>query len=95
MGEVCLKVFCQKLLLNKVYPNPSRDIFNITFSSIEIQNFEVKIVNLLGEIIFTENKKEFVGQYTKQFDLATYPKGIYMLEIEMDDGVVNKKLVLQ
>ncbi|HIE73299.1 MAG TPA: T9SS type A sorting domain-containing protein, partial [Flavobacteriales bacterium] len=31
----------------------------------------------------------------KQFDLATYPKGIYMLEIEMGDGVVNKKLVLQ
>jgi len=95
MGEVCLKVFCQKLLLNKVYPNPSRDIFNVSFVSEEVQDLEIRIVNLLGEVIFTENKKEFVGQYTKQFDLATYPKGIYMLEIEMDDGVVNKKLVLQ
>jgi len=79
----------------EVYPNPSRDIFNVTFTSEDIQTIEVRVISLLGEVIFTENKKEFVGQYTKQFDLATYPKGIYMLEIETNSGVVNKKLILQ
>ncbi len=54
MGEVCLKVFCQKLLLNKVYPNPSRDIFNVSFVSEEVQDLEIRIVNLLGEVIFIE-----------------------------------------
>jgi plastocyanin len=79
----------------EVYPNPSRDIFNVTFFSDEVQNLKIRIVNLLGEAVFVDEKEKFIGQYSKAFNLNTYSKGIYMLEIEMDDGVVNKKLVLQ
>jgi len=79
----------------EIYPNPSRDVFNVSFISEEIQSLEVRVVNLLGEVIFTESKQEFIGEYSKQFDLATFPKGIYMLEIETQNGVVNKKLILQ
>jgi len=95
MGEVCLKVFCQKLLLNKVYPNSSRDIFNITFTTKEKQDLEIRIINVIGENIFTESKQQFIGQYTKQINLAKYPKAIYFLEIETEGGIVNKKLILQ
>jgi hypothetical protein len=38
---------------------------------------------------------EFVGQYTKQVDLANYTKGVYFLEITTNDSVTNKKLILQ
>jgi len=79
----------------EVYPNPSRDVFNVSFVSEEIQSLEIRVVNLLGEVTFTESKQEFIGEYSKQFDLATFPKGIYMLEIETNNGVVNKKLILQ
>ena len=95
MGEVCLKVFCQKLLLNKVYPNSSRDIFNITFTTKEKQDLEIRIINVIGERVFIENKQQFIGQYTKQINLGEYPKAIYFLEIETDNGVINKKLILQ
>jgi len=33
--------------------------------------------------------------YTKDIDLTDKAKGIYFLEIETEDGVINKKLVLQ
>ena len=79
----------------EVYPNPSRDIFNVTFFSDEVQNLKIRIVNLLGEAVFVDEKEKFIGQYSKAFDLNTYPKGIYMLEIETNSGVVNKKLILQ
>ena len=78
-----------------VYPNPSRDIFNITFISEEKQNLEIRVVNLLGEIILAESKEKFIGEYSKLFNLNTYSKGIYLLEVETNDGVVNKKLILQ
>ena len=78
-----------------VYPNPSRDIFNVTFTSEDIQNLEVRIINVIGEVVYTEDLNQFVGQYTKQVDLASYTKGIYFLEITTDNGVVNKKLILQ
>ena len=78
-----------------VYPNPSRDIFNVSFTSEDVQNLEVRIINVIGEVVYTENLEQFVGQYTKQVDLVTYTKGVYFLEITTDNGVVNKKLILQ
>ena len=78
-----------------VYPNPSRDIFNVTFTSEDVQDLEVRVINVVGEVVYTENLKEFVGEYAKQFDLGAYTKGIYFLEITTNNGVVNKKLILQ
>ena len=78
-----------------VYPNPSRDIFNVKFTSEDIQDLEVRIINVIGEVVYTENLEEFVGEYTKQVDLATYTKGVYFLEIRTSIGLINKKLILQ
>jgi hypothetical protein len=78
-----------------IYPNPSRDIFNISFTSEEIQNLKVRILNILGEELINENLEQFIGEYTKEINLSENAKGIYFLEIETNDGVVNKKLILQ
>ena len=78
-----------------VYPNPSRDVFNVTFTSEDVQNLEVRVLNVVGEVVYTENLEQFVGEYTKAIDLATYTKGVYFLEITTNNGVVNKKLILQ
>ena len=78
-----------------VYPNPSRDIFNVSFTSEDVQNLEVRIINVIGEVVYTEDLNKFIGQYTKQVNLDTYTKGVYFLEITTDNGVINKKLILQ
>ena len=78
-----------------VYPNPSRDVFNLEFISESKQSIEVRLLNLVGEIIFTENLDEFQGKYTHSFYLENYSKGIYLLELDTDNGIVNKKLILQ
>jgi len=78
-----------------VYPNPSRDIFNVTFTSEDAQDLDVRVINVVGEVVYTENLDQFIGEYTKSIDLATYTKGVYFLEITTNNGVVNKKLILQ
>ena len=78
-----------------VYPNPSRDVFNVTFTSESKQSIELRIINLVGEIIFTETLENFEGGYTKSFNLSEYSKGVYLLELDTDLGIVNKKLILQ
>jgi hypothetical protein len=77
-----------------VYPNPSRDIFNVTFTSEDVQDLKVRILNVIGEELINEELQQFVGEYTKQIDLTNNAKGIYFLEIETNDGVINKKLIL-
>ena len=78
-----------------VYPNPSRDIFNVTFVSDEVQNLDISITNVVGEAVYSADLEQFVGQFTKEVSLATYPKGIYFLHVTTDKGVVIKKLTLQ
>jgi len=78
-----------------IYPNPSRDIFNVSFTSEDKQDLKVRILNVIGEVIISEDLQQFIGEYTKQINLSDNAKGIYFLEIETNDGVVNKKLILQ
>jgi hypothetical protein len=78
-----------------VYPNPSRNIFNVSFTSEDVQDLKVRVLNVVGEVVYTENLDKFVGEYTKQVDLSTYTKGVYFLEITTENGVINKKLILQ
>jgi hypothetical protein len=78
-----------------IYPNPSRNMFNISFTSEGVQNLKVRVLNLIGEELVSDNLEQFIGEYTKQIDLTKNAKGIYFLEIETNEGVINKKLILQ
>ena len=49
----------------------------------------------MGEEIVTEELQQFVGEYVKSINLNDYSRGIYFLEIETNDGVINKKVLLQ
>tara|TARA_B110000459_G_C16610167_1_gene495686 strand:- start:1141 stop:1284 length:144 start_codon:yes stop_codon:yes gene_type:complete len=44
---------------------------------------------------FVEYKTDFIGEYTHQFNLKGYSKGIYFLEIKTENGSINQKLILQ
>ena len=68
---------------------------NVTFTSETIQDLKVRILNIVGEELINEDLQQFVGQYTKQIDLSNNAKGIYFLEIQTNDGIINKKLILQ
>jgi hypothetical protein len=78
-----------------IYPNPSRDIFNINFISDSKQSIEVRVLNLVGEIIYIENLEDFEGEYAHSFSLSEYSKGVYLLELDTDNGIISKKLILQ
>ena len=78
-----------------IYPNPSRDIFNVSFTTEEKQNLKVRILNVIGEEVYKEDLQQLVGEYVKAINLKQYSRAIYFLEIETDDGVITKKLILQ
>ena len=78
-----------------VYPNPTDDIFNVSFVSEEMQSLSIRVLNIVGEVIYEESLDQFVGEYTKQISLGDYSKGIYFLEINDYNGTINKKIIVQ
>ena len=78
-----------------IYPNPSRDVFNISFNTINKQDITLRIRNIVGEEIYIEELNQFDGTYTKAISLENYPKAVYFFEISTAEGTINKKLVLQ
>ncbi|MDA7578579.1 T9SS type A sorting domain-containing protein [Flavobacteriales bacterium] len=77
-----------------IYPNPSDDVFNISFKSNNAQDFSVRILNVIGEKLIVEDLQQFIGEYSKKISLNQNSKGIYFLEIETKNGIINKKIIL-
>ena len=87
----------QELNINKpsIYPNPSNDVFNIVFNSNTKQDIDIRIHNILGEIIYSETLAYFSGDYNRTVDMTPYPNAIYILQLNTKNGTLTKKLVLE
>lgn len=60
-----------------IYPNPANDKIHIQFSE-ECNNLSIKIVNLAGNTLLSENKLKVEKGQTKQIDIKNFPNGAYI-----------------
>ena len=67
-----------------IYPNPTNGLVNIQSSEI----VDVVVFNIVGEIIL-------LAKNATQIDLSNQPRGIYMVQLTSDEGVITRKVTLQ
>ena len=79
----------------KVYPNPANDFLNISFESGNANKINLMIYESSGRLVFSEEKFDLNGQYTKSIDLTTYPKGVLIINLLIDDKLISKKIIHQ
>ncbi len=77
------------------FPNPSKGVFELSFTLPESGTMTVRIVDAAGKEVFKETKLLFSGQYNKQLDISNNTKGIYFVQIIQNNKVLNKKIVVQ
>jgi photosystem II stability/assembly factor-like uncharacterized protein len=70
-----------------VYPNPARDFMSIKATA-SMQ--EIQVLNLLGQILINQP----VSTQTYTLNTSMLKAGVYDLKIKMNDGFVNKKIVV-
>ena len=68
-----------------VYPNPSKNVFNVEGEGLR----KVEIVNAYGQLIFT---KEIAGDYL-QIDLGNRSAGVYMLRVVTEKGIKTQQII--
>ena len=71
----------------KLYPNPSKDYFQLNGDKFDIQN--INVYNVLGSMVLSYNYNQ------ERYNVATLSKGIYTLEINTNKGKGFKKLVIE
>ena len=79
----------------EIYPNPTERTFTITISGIN-GSFDYLLVNLLGKIMLMGNANLKFGKYTNEFDLTSYPNGIYLLKVQnINNGFLKIKKIIK
>ncbi len=92
--NLCNSTGVEENLFNEqltLYPNPATSQLTIAFSE-EQKNTSIKIINILGEIVFQSaitNK-----QSTINIDISSLAKGMYVIELTKNDTqVVRRKII--
>lgn len=78
-----------------VVPNPSSGSFFIISDENYAGDLNLKVVGLLGQVIDSRSYKLENQRLNVALDASTYPKGVYLLNIETKNGTTLKKLVKQ
>ncbi len=78
-----------------IFPNPSQGVVNLSFETERTSSLNVKIVDPLSKVIFTDTQTSFKGKYNKELDLSGFAKGVYHVDITLDDLPLYKTVVIQ
>jgi hypothetical protein len=78
-----------------VYPNPSTGIVHITLAGFRGQRTELRIMNVIGNVVYREILTEADDRYTKIIDLAKNASGLYYVKLEADDYSEIRKIIIK
>lgn len=73
----------------KMYPNPASQQVTLTASNGVLNT--VAVYDVTGKVVIAQN----VNAITTQINVASLPKGIYMVEVKSTEGVEVEKLIIE
>jgi len=78
-----------------VYPSPNNGNFQLSYNAgAEFDVLSVKVMNVNGQVLHSEEFKVNGKTFTQNFDLSNLNTGIYMVEIVTKYGVQVKRIVI-
>lgn len=75
-----------------VYPVPSEGIIHVDLSLFMNEEIEISIVNMMGQTIVERNMRP--QNQLMDFDLSSYGKGIYMIQLRKGNSHSSAKVVI-
>ncbi|MCF8262696.1 MAG: T9SS type A sorting domain-containing protein, partial [Melioribacteraceae bacterium] len=81
--------------LSQNYPNPFNPTTTIQFALNKTGFVEVKIYNIIGQLVTTLANREFdAGIHKLQFDAGRLSSGIYIYNVQFDNKSETRKMLL-
>jgi hypothetical protein len=83
------------LMMLNVYPSPAHDVFRISFISEENEVCNVRILNIMGQIVDEVITQEPVSEFSKSYNALNMAPGIYTVIIQHGNHYYEKQFVIQ
>ena len=78
----------------KIYPNPAKDVVNISADFSTVENATVEIYDMLGKRVFANNSL-FSFNNEAAIDVSTFNAGVYLVKVIKDGKVDTRKVVIK
>ena len=78
----------------EIYPNPASGSFNIKYTGPAINNCQVTLLDMPGARVMERNLSLSHAE-TIQINVRELPKGIYLLQMQSEDMLVVRKMLVQ
>ena len=82
-------------ILNTVMPNPAQSFTDVSIESPRSQECQLLVLNILGETVFHQTLKLQAGINRQSINTASFPNGLYILNLKGDQGNLSYKFQVQ
>lgn len=79
----------------EVYPNPGRDVFNVSLHLLRAAAADIEMTDMLGRVVHRERFNAASGQVMHGVDASRLPSGIYMLTLRLEGRQFQRRVVLE
>ena len=76
-----------------VFPNPNNGTFNITLNE-NLSDFEIEIINVLGQIVHKEFIENYIINSTKKIDLQL-TEGTYIINVKNEENNIQLPIIVE
>ncbi|MES2559368.1 MAG: YCF48-related protein [Bacteroidota bacterium] len=77
-----------------VYPNPNNKLFVLDFTIQRKQETAISIMNIMGDVVYSENLKGFSGKYSNSISLESFSSGVYFVKVQSGETTQTTKLLM-
>lgn len=96
--ESKLSTSTEEVLLSnnvKVYPNPTRDLLNVAFTTQQTGPVTVEVLNADGRVMLKQTQRLDGGRQVLPLNVAALAGGFYFVKISTDNETVVEKVVIR
>ena len=76
-----------------VFPNPNNGTFNIILNE-NLIDFEIEIINILGQIVHKEFIENYIINSTKKIDLQL-TEGTYIVKVKNEENNIQLPIIVE
>ncbi|MFN8114507.1 MAG: T9SS type A sorting domain-containing protein [Bacteroidia bacterium] len=76
-----------------VYPNPSNNNINIIFKAKELDNYNLEIYNMLGQVVYKKDLGKTFGEHNEMVDVSNYSEGMYIINLISSKEILSTKVI--